>query len=105
MRLILIAAAAALVSTSAFAADSSTTSPAQSGPQNPAIHTDNTNNSNMPVAGANSFTQGEAMDRVKAKGFTHVSMLKKDDQGVWRGTARMHGHTQPVSVDFQGNVN
>jgi hypothetical protein len=103
MRLILIAAAVALVSTSAFAADSST--PAQSGPQNPAVHTDNANNSNMPVAGANSFTQGEAMDRIKAKGFTHISTLTKDDQGIWRGTARMHGHTGPVSVDYQGNVN
>jgi hypothetical protein len=103
MRLILIAAAAALVSTSAFA--QSSTTPAQPGPQNPAVHTDNANNSDMPVAGANSFTQGEAMDRIKAKGFTDVSPLTKDAKGVWRGTATRDGKSGPVSVDYQGNVN
>ena len=103
MRLIAIAAATALVITPALAANSSP--PAQPGPQNPAIHTNNINNSNMPVAGANSFTEGEAMDRIKAKGFTHISRLSKDGQGVWRGTARLHGHNRRISVDFQGNVN
>ena len=101
MRLIIIAAAAALVSTSAFAQ----TGTAAQGPQNPAVHTNDANNSNMPVAGANSFTEGEAKDRIKAKGFTHISNLTKDDQGVWRGTATRDGKTGPVSVDYQGNVN
>jgi hypothetical protein len=99
----LIAAAAAFVSTSAFAQSSMT--PAQPGPQNPAVHTNDANNSNMPVAGANSFTQGEAMDAIKAKGFTQISHLTKDAQGVWRGTATKDGQTGPISVDYQGNVN
>lgn len=103
MRLALIAAVAALVSSSAFA--QSSMPPAQPGPQNPAVHTGDANNSNMPVAGANSYTQDEAMNRIKAKGFTHISMLHKDDQGVWRGTAMRDGKSGPVSVDFQGNVN
>lgn len=103
MRFVLVAAAVAFVSTSAFA--DSSMMPAQSGPQNPAFHSNGFNNSNRPVAGANSYTQGEAVGRIRAKGYTHVSMLRKDGQGIWRGTARRNGHNGPVSVDFQGNVN
>jgi hypothetical protein len=33
-----------------------------------------------------------------------VSELRKDDQGVWRGTAMKDGKSVTVSVDFQGNV-
>ena len=103
MRFIFVLAAAVLASSSAFAADSR--QPAQNAPQNPAIHSDNANNSNMPVAGANSFTESEAAARITARGYTHVSNLHKDDKGVWRGRARRHGRSVAVSVDYQGNVN
>jgi putative membrane protein len=33
-----------------------------------------------------------------------VSGLRKDDQGVWRGTATKDGRSVNVSLDFQGNV-
>jgi hypothetical protein len=56
------------------------------------------------VAGANSFTEGQAKSRIEEKGFKNVSDLKKDDAGVWRGKADQNGKTVPVSVDFQGNV-
>lgn len=39
------------------------------------------------------------------QGFTHVTMLKKDNAGVWRGTAVKDGQAVHVSVDYQGNVN
>ena len=78
--------------------------PAQSGPGNPAVNTTGKNNSNAPVAGANSFTQGEAKSRIEKSGFTNVSDLKKDDSGVWRGKAMKDGKSQEVSLDFQGNV-
>jgi hypothetical protein len=57
-----------------------------------------------PVAGANSFTQGEAKSRIEARGFNSVSDLTKDDQGIWRGTAMKDGKTVKVALDFQGNV-
>jgi hypothetical protein len=78
---------------------------AQSGPQNPAVKSPSDNNSVAPVAGANSFTQGEALSRIESKGYIHVKHLKKDGDGVWRGTAMKDGHSGPVSVDYQGNVN
>ena len=43
--------------------------PAQSGPNNPAVNTTGANNSNQPVAGANSFTEGEAKSRIEKMGF------------------------------------
>jgi hypothetical protein len=79
--------------------------PAQQGPQNPAVKSMNENNSSMPVAGANSFTRGEAMKQIEGKGYTHVSKLKKDSKGVWRGMAMKDGKSGPISVDYQGNVN
>ena len=57
-----------------------------------------------PVAGANSFTEGQAQSRIEGAGFTKVTGLKKDDQGVWRGSATKDGKQVPVSVDFRGNV-
>jgi hypothetical protein len=64
-----------------------------------------TNNSDMPVKGANSFTMSEAQSRITDKGYTHVDALKKDSNGVWRGTATKDGQRVHVSVDYQGNVN
>jgi len=57
-----------------------------------------------PFEGANSFTEGQAQDRVLAAGFASVSALKQDDKGIWRGTAESEGKTVDVAVDFKGNV-
>ena len=57
-----------------------------------------------PIKGANSFTEGQAKDRVVAAGFTSVSSLAKDGDGVWRGSAMKDGKSVKVAVDFKGNV-
>ena len=57
-----------------------------------------------PIKGANSFTEGQAKDRVIAAGFTSVSSLVKDGDGVWRGSAMKDGKSVKVAVDFKGNV-
>ena len=57
-----------------------------------------------PLPGANSFTETQAKDRVAKAGFKDVSALKKDDKGVWRGTASDGSKNVNVSVDFKGNV-
>lgn len=79
--------------------------PAQSGPNNNAVNSSGPNNSDAPVAGRNSFTEGQAKSRIEDAGYTSVSDLKKDDNGVWRGQASKSGSVKAVSVDFQGNVN
>ena len=63
------------------------------------------NNSAMPVAGANSFTMNQAKSQIEAKGYTNVTQLQKDQNGIWRAMASLNGRTGPVSVDYQGNVN
>jgi hypothetical protein len=79
--------------------------PAQSGPNNSAVNNPGQNNSKAPVAGRNSFTEGQAKSKIEEAGYTNVTELKKDDSGVWRGKASKGGSTTAVSVDFQGNVN
>jgi hypothetical protein len=79
--------------------------PAQSGPGNNAVNSSDQNNSNKPVAGRNSFTEGQAKSKIEEAGYSNVSGLKKDDQGVWRGKADKAGTKTDVSLDFQGNVN
>jgi opacity protein-like surface antigen len=78
--------------------------PAQNEPGNRAINSRDQNNANNPVAGANSFTEGQAKSRIESNGYANVSNLRKDDQGVWRGKAQKDGKTMDVSLDFQGNV-
>ena len=79
--------------------------PATDRPTNSAVNTQGQNNSNTPVAGANSFTEGQAKSKIEEAGYTNVTSLKKDDSGVWRGKASKGGSMTDVSLDFQGNVN
>jgi hypothetical protein len=79
--------------------------PAQPGPNNNAINSSGQNNSDKPVAGRNSFTEGQARSKIESAGYSNVTDLKKDDNGVWRGKASKGGSASAVSVDFQGNVN
>jgi len=88
------------------ASSASAQQPAKSGPNNNAVNSSGQNNSNAPVAGRNSFTEGQAKSKIEEAGYTNVTDLKKDDNGVWRGkAAKKGGSAAAVSVDFQGNVN
>ena len=78
--------------------------PANNGPNNKAVNSKSENNPGAPVAGANSFTEGQAKSRIESHGFSNVTDLKKDDAGVWRGKAMKDGKSVDVSLDFQGNV-
>jgi opacity protein-like surface antigen len=95
-----IAALAALLLSPAALAQ-----PANPKGNTPAVNTPNSPpNPGAPVAGANSFTEGQAKSRIESTGYTNVSGLRKDDQGVWRGSAMKDGRSVNVSLDFQGNV-
>lgn len=71
---------------------------------NAAIKDVHTVNDGGARSGANSFTRQQAREHIAKSGFSHVSMLAKDDHGVWRGTAQHDGHTVHVALDFKGNV-
>jgi len=91
MRLLTVVAALAISATAAVA-------------QTPAVKSPNTNNPAAPVAGANSFTEGQAKSRIESNGYSNVSELKKDDSGIWTGSAMKGGQKVNVRLDFQGNV-
>jgi hypothetical protein len=102
MRTISVAAIALVLAASGALAQNP---PANDGPNNKAINSKSGNNPGAPVAGANSFTEGQAKSRIESKGYTNVSGLKKDDKGVWRGIIAMRdGKSVDVSLDFEGNV-
>ena len=101
---LVIAAVLACIATAATAQTQNP--PAAAGPQNSAINSSDSSNRQVtaPVAGRNSFTEGEAKSRIEKMGFSDVGNLQKDDQGVWRGRAMKDGKTVDVSLDYQGNV-
>ena len=95
---LLAAVALTVVSTAAFAQS------ANNSGQTPAVSTSQKVNPDAPVKGANSFTKDQATSRIAAQGFTDVSGLMKDKDGVWRGKAIKQGATMDIAVDYQGNV-
>jgi len=100
-KIFLLLTAAALLTGPSFAQNP----PATDRPNNNAVNSSGQNNSNKPVSGANSFTEGEAKSRIEKAGYTNVTALKKDENGVWRGKASKGGTSTDVSLDFEGNVN
>jgi hypothetical protein len=78
--------------------------PANPNANTPALASRYGNNPGAPAAGANSFTKAQAKSRIAKAGYTHISGLAKDKDGVWRGQAYNGSATVPVALDYQGNV-
>ena len=96
---------AALLSLSIGSAMAQTAAPrTNTDPSTPAVTTPNTPAASAPAAGANSFTEGQAKSRIESNGYTAVSALAKDKDGVWRGKATKAGTVHDVALDYQGNV-
>lgn len=58
----------------------------------------------VPVPGENSFTEEQARERIAEAGYTSVSPLSLDANGVWRGTAAKGSMTVNIALDYKGNV-
>jgi hypothetical protein len=76
---------------------------AASGNNNQAVATTSAN-APQPAKGHNSFTMGQARTRIGKNGYQNVAGLKKDNDGVWRGTAQKDGQQVNVWLDYKGNV-
>jgi len=83
--------------------DRNTGTAAASGDRNQAVTT-TTANAPEPARGASSYTESQARGRLEEKGFTAVTGLVKDDDGVWRGTAQKGGTAAQVWMDYKGNI-
>jgi hypothetical protein len=84
-------------------AQSSHNSEMAAGNNNQAVATTSANAA-QPAAGSNSFTMGEAKARLERQGFSNVSDLAKDNNGVWHGKAQKDGSTDQVWLDYKGNI-
>src|SRR5580693_1735647 len=93
---VLIGAGGALAQTAAPSANPNARTPAVASP--------NANNPGAPAAGANSFTEAQAKSRIEKAGYSNVSGLSKDKDGIWRGLASKGGTNVNVALDYQGNV-
>lgn len=99
-KLILLSAAIAFSATSVIAQ----TTTANPDGETPAVATPSDQNPTAPVEGANSFTEAQAKTRIVEAGYTEVTELKLDDQGVWQGKATKDGKPVVVTLDYQGNI-
>ncbi|MBZ3695431.1 MULTISPECIES: PepSY domain-containing protein [Phyllobacterium] len=70
----------------------------------PAIATPDSSNAAAPVPGKNSFTAGQAKERLEAKGYTDVTAFNKGDDGIWSASAMKDGKVVQVKLDYQGNI-
>ena len=57
-----------------------------------------------PAVRGNLFTEQQARAHLTHLGYTNVSELAKDENGVWRGSATKDGKTLSVAVDVKGTV-
>jgi hypothetical protein len=79
----------------------------QTGSSNPALTNkpaDSPQSTGSVEPGANSFTEGQARSRLEAQGFSNVTEMRKDDQGIWRGKAMRNGQSVSVAIDYKGTV-
>ncbi|WP_342249700.1 hypothetical protein [Sphingomonas sp. OTU376] len=98
MKLYILAALATIASTGAIAQDR------QSSPHNPAVKDSRVHAVARPARGHSSFTQSQARGRIAKAGFTKISGLRKNNDGVWQGRAMKHRRPVTVMLDFKGNV-
>jgi putative membrane protein len=57
-----------------------------------------------PAPKGNLFTEQQAREHLSHLGYTGISDLTKDENGVWRGSATKDGNTRTVAVDVKGAV-
>ncbi|ANT53283.1 DUF4142 domain-containing protein [Mesorhizobium amorphae] len=80
------------------------TQPSATSSETPTTTVGDTPDATPPLSGANSFTEDQAKSRIQDAGFSDVSKLAKDDEGIWRGQANKDGKNTSVALDYKGNV-
>ena len=73
-------------------------------PSNPAVKHTDAEITKDPADGANSFTEAQARKRIMKGGYSHVTPLMKDDEGLWQGRAIKNGKSSRVALDYNGNI-
>jgi hypothetical protein len=100
-----VAALAVAASASfAYAQSGSPPSADPAAPANPAVKSTNDMTAGPLAKGHNSFTKGQAKSRIEKAGYSDVSDLSLDADGLWQGTATKNGQSTHVALDYKGAV-
>jgi hypothetical protein len=91
------ALAGALIASGGFAQ-------ADTGSHNPAVKNSKAHTTQMAANGRNSFTESQAKGRIAKAGYSDITPLVKNPNGVWQGKATKDGATVNVALDYKGNV-
>jgi hypothetical protein len=75
-----------------------------SAPPNQAVKAPADTGSAPLAKGHNSFTSNQAKSRIEKAGYTDVSMLDLDADGLWQATASHDGQSVHVALDYKGDV-
>jgi hypothetical protein len=73
-------------------------------PSNAAVKSSTVSTTSTVAKGANSFTEGQARSRISDAGYTRISHLKKDSDGLWQAKAMKDGQPVAVALDYKGNI-
>jgi hypothetical protein len=105
LNVIAISSAVALGSAAiALAQDQTGPMPDPNAAANPAMKSpDNMTDASL-AKGHNSFTKSEARARIEKAGYSDVTDLTLDSNGLWQARARQAGHLVHVALDYKGNV-
>ena len=104
MRRFLVATIVACIGAPALGAEAPAPKANSDAPGNAAVKSPDVQTTENAASGANSFTEGQARDRIGKAGFTDVSQLTKDEDGLWQGMAKRDGKSVKVALDYKGNV-
>jgi len=99
IKVIGLCAGLALIASSAMAQPS--TDPNAS---NPALKSPSDTASRPLAKGHNSFTEGEAKSRLEKAGYSDVTGLKLDQDGLWQAKATRGGQPVRVALDYKGDI-
>lgn len=77
---------------------------ADTGSHNPVAKSPRAHTTMAAAKGRNSFTEAQARGRIEKAGYSGVSKLAKNRNGVWQGTATRDGAAVNVALDYKGNV-
>lgn len=88
----------------AYAQDNSTPTPDPNAAANPAVKSSDAQASTGLAKGQNSFTKAQAKGRITKAGYTDITGLTKDANGLWQAQATRDGQHVNVALDYKGDV-
>lgn len=96
--------AATLAAASAAQNSAAQPAPDPNAPANPAVKSPSDTASHPLAKGHNSFTKSQAQSRLEKAGYTDVTGLTLDQDGLWQAQASKNGQSIHVALDYKGDI-